>query len=82
VALYQFLFNCGAISPNELRDLEDLDLLENPAANATYMQLGFAPLGTSATGTGPDAVPDGSQYPADTIEPEDIPQAETEPTDA
>jgi phage portal protein BeeE len=82
VALYQFLFNCGAISPNELRDLEDLDLLENPAANATYMQLGFAPLGTSATGTGPDAVPDGSQYPADTIEPEDLPQAETEPTDA
>ena len=72
VALYQFLFNCGAISPNELRDLEDLDLLENPAANATYMQLGFAPLGTSATGTGPDAVPDGTQYPADTIEPDDV----------
>jgi hypothetical protein len=46
------------------------------------MQLGFAPLGTSATGTGPDAVPDGSQYPADTIEPEDLPEAETEPTDA
>lgn len=82
VALYQFLFNCGAISPNELRDLEDLDLLENPAANTTYMQLGFAPLGTSATGTGPDAVPAGSQFPADTIEPEDIPQTETEPTDA
>jgi hypothetical protein len=82
VALYQFLFNCGAISPNELRDLEDLDLLENPAANATYMQLGFAPLGTSATGTGPDAVPADSQFPADTIEPEDIPDAETEPTDA
>jgi HK97 family phage portal protein len=75
VALYQFLFNCGAISPNELRDLEDLDLLENPAANATYMQLGFAPLGTSATGTGPDAQPAAGeeQYPADTIEPEDVP---------
>lgn len=81
VALYQFLFNCGAISPNELRDLEDLDLLENPAANATYMQLGFAPLGTSATGTGPDAAPIGpqpdepsdvQQFPADTIEPGDI----------
>lgn len=81
VALYQFLFNCGAISPNELRDLEDLDLLENPAANTTYMQLGFAPLGTSATGTGPDASPMGpapdepsdvQQFPADTIEPEDL----------
>lgn len=84
VALYQFLFNCGAISPNELRDLEDLDLLENPAANATYMQLGFAPLGTSATGTGPDAAPapdepsDLEQMPADTIEPEDIAPAEVE----
>jgi len=82
VALYQFLFNCGAISPNELRDLEDLDLLENPAANETYMQLGFAPLGTSATGTGPDATPAApqqdpenpgvEQIPADTIDPEDI----------
>ena len=81
VALYQFLFNTGAISPNELRDLEDLDLLENPAANETYMQLGFAPLGTSATGTGPDASPmgpapdqpsDPQQFPADTIEPADL----------
>jgi len=81
VALYQFLFNTGAISPNELRDLEDLDLLENPAANETYMQLGFAPLGTSATGTGPNASPmgpapdqpsDPQQFPADTIEPADL----------
>jgi HK97 family phage portal protein len=82
VALYQFLFNCGAISPNELRDLEDLDLLENPAASLTYMQLGFAPLGTSATGTGPDASPDMpqqdpenpgiEQIPADTIDHEDL----------
>lgn len=82
VALYQFLFNCGAISPNELRDLEDLDLLENTAANVTYMQLGFAPLGTSATGTGPDAQPGLpgqdpnnpgiEQLPADTIDPEDV----------
>jgi len=82
VALYQFLFNTGAISPNELRDLEDLDLLENPAANETYMQLGFAPLGTSATGTGPDVQPaqTQTQFPADTIEPDDTQQME--PTDA
>jgi hypothetical protein len=87
VALYQFLFNTGAISPNELRDLEDLDLLENPAANETYMQLGFAPLGTSATGSGPDAslmgpAPDEpsdvEQFPADTIEPEDLVAEDTE----
>ena len=77
VALYQFLFNTGAISPNELRDLEDLDLLENPAANETYMQLGFAPLGTSATGITPDVAPAvppaNTQYPADTLDPEDVP---------
>lgn len=82
VALYQFLFNTGAISPNELRDLEDLDLLENPAANVTYMQLGFAPLGTSATGVAPDVQPGlpnqdpnnpgVEQMPADTIDPEDV----------
>jgi hypothetical protein len=81
VALYQFLFNCGAISPNELRDLEDLDLLENTAANATYMQLGFAPLGTWATENAPNVQPDQTQtqFPSDTIEPQDIPQME--PTD-
>ena len=39
------------------------------------MQLGFAPLGTSATGTAPDATPDMTQvqFPADTIDPEDVP---------
>jgi len=87
VALYQFLFNTGAISPNELRDLEDLDLLENPAANETYMQLGFAPLGTSATGTAPDAAPAmppaNTQFPADTLDPEDVPaQAPEDPANA
>jgi hypothetical protein len=46
------------------------------------MQLGFAPLGTSATGNSPDVQPDQTQtqFPSDTIEPQDIPQME--PTDA
>lgn len=45
---YQTLFNLAAISPNEIRSLEDLDLLEDPAADLTYMQLGFAPLHVAA----------------------------------
>lgn len=74
VALYQFLFNCGAISPNELRDLEDLDLLENPAANETYMQLGFGKLGAADTQqpVDPAAPPPQTQFPADTLEPGDV----------
>jgi HK97 family phage portal protein len=44
VALYQSMFNMGALSPNELRDLEDFPLIDKPEADETYMQLGFAPL--------------------------------------
>jgi len=44
VALHQFLFNTGALTPNEIRDLEDLSLLDSEAADKTYMQQGFAPL--------------------------------------
>ena len=47
-ALYQSLFNMGAISPNEIRRLEDFDQLEDQAANETYMQLGFSTLGQAA----------------------------------
>ena len=46
--LYQTMFNLGAISPNEIRDLEDLPLIEKPEANETYLQLGFAPIGVNA----------------------------------
>jgi len=45
-ALYQSMFNMGSITPNEIRDLEDLPLLDNPEADKVYMQLGFAPLGS------------------------------------
>lgn len=74
VALYQFLFNCGAISPNELRDLEDLDLLENPAANETYMQLGFGKLGAADVQQpqADPASPPQTQFPADTLDPGDV----------
>lgn len=43
-ALYQTLASWGAITPNEIRALEDLPLLEEPGADETYIQQGFAPL--------------------------------------
>lgn len=49
-ALYQTLFNMGSITPNEIRGLEDFDRLDNEAADRTFMQLGFAPLGANMTG--------------------------------
>jgi hypothetical protein len=47
-ALYQSMFNMGAISPNTVRDLEDFDLLDDPAADQTFMQLGFSTLANAA----------------------------------
>ena len=49
VALHQFLFNTGAITPNEIRDLEDLALMPDDCANVPYMQQGFAPLSMVAS---------------------------------
>jgi hypothetical protein len=51
VQLYQSMFNMGALAPNELRDLEDFDLLPDPAADETYMQLGFSTLANAAAAT-------------------------------
>lgn len=48
VQLYQGLFNMGALKPQELRDMEDLPLLDDPAAEQTYMQLGFSTLQNAA----------------------------------
>jgi HK97 family phage portal protein len=48
VQLYQSMFNLGAITPNEVRDLEDFELLEDPAADQTFMQLGFSTLENAA----------------------------------
>jgi len=55
VQLYQALFNMGALKPQELREFEDLPLLDDPAANETYMQLGFSTLANAAAAT--DAPP-------------------------
>ena len=48
VQLYQALFQMGAIKPNEVRDLEDFELLDEPAADQTFMQLGFSTLANAA----------------------------------
>ena len=53
VSLYQGLWNQGAITPNEIRDLEDLPLLESPAANETFVQLGFSTLDNAAAAAAP-----------------------------
>ena len=51
-ALYQALWNMGAITPNEIRDREDFDLLDTPAANQTFVQLGFSTLDAAAAQAG------------------------------
>ena len=53
MSTYTTLFNLGSISPNELRDLEDLPLLDDPAADETYLQLGFSTLGNAAAAAAP-----------------------------
>lgn len=51
-ALYQSLWNMGCITPNEIRDREDLPLLEGEAANQTFVQLGFSTLDAAAAQAG------------------------------
>jgi hypothetical protein len=51
-SLYQSLWNMGAISPNEIRDREDFELLDDPAANQTFVQLGFSTLAAAAAQAG------------------------------
>jgi HK97 family phage portal protein len=66
VALYQGLWTMGAITPNELRDLEDLPLLDSPSANETYVQLGFSTLDNAAAAAAPAdpaATTDGATMP-------------------
>ena len=53
MSTYTTLFNLAAISPNELRDLEDLPLLDDPAADETYLQLGFSTLANAAAAAAP-----------------------------
>jgi hypothetical protein len=51
-ALYQSLWNMGCITPNEIRDREDLPILEGDAANQTFVQLGFSTLDAAAAQAG------------------------------
>jgi HK97 family phage portal protein len=51
-ALYQSLWNMGCITPNEIRDREDLPLLESDSANETFVQLGFSTLDAAAAQAG------------------------------
>ena len=55
-----------------LRDLEDLPLLDEPNADETYLQLGFAPLRVSdeANGRGADGQPLVQEPPVDEFDPE------------
>lgn len=61
--LYRALFAMGALKPNEVRGLEDFDLLEDTEADLTWMQLGFSTLQMAATqaqkGQAPATNPDG-----------------------
>jgi len=73
-ALYQSMFNMGAITPNEIRDFEDLEVLDDQAANETFMQLGFSTLGNAAAAAA--APPEGEPVAQPADEPEDEPAAD------
>jgi len=47
-ALYDVLAKWGALTPAEMRDLEDFPELDEPAASETYIQSGFVPLREAA----------------------------------
>jgi len=67
----------GAITPNEIRDREDFDLLDTEAANQTYVQLGFSTLDAAAAQAGAA----GGEPPADAttgVEAEDSPEDSSE----
>jgi HK97 family phage portal protein len=53
---FSSLFQLGALSPNDIRRLEDLDQINDPAADEYYVQLNMAPLSKAAT-IGPDGKP-------------------------
>ena len=76
--LYRALFAMSAITPNEIRDLEDFPLLEEPEADKTFLQLGFSTLQMAANqaqkapaGAVADPVPGG----ADNVQGESVPAA-------
>ena len=75
VQLYSALWQQGSISPNEIRDLEDLPLLDTPAADQTYVQLGFSTLDNAAAAVAA-AVPEAPvDEPSDSYSGESVDQA-------
>jgi hypothetical protein len=67
----------GAITPNEIRDREDFELLDTEAANQTFVQLGFSTLDAAAAPAGAA----GGEPPADATtggEAEDSPEDSSE----
>jgi HK97 family phage portal protein len=69
--LYQALWTMGAITPNEIRNLEDLPILDNPAADETYIQLGFSTLSAAAaqSQSQPQSQPQAIDPPVDPLVP-------------
>jgi HK97 family phage portal protein len=45
---FNTLFQLGALSPNDVRRLEDMDPIDDPAADEYYVQLNMAPLSQAA----------------------------------
>jgi HK97 family phage portal protein len=67
--LYRALFSMSAITPNEIRDLEDLSLLDDPEADKTFMQLGFSTLANVAKGVANGGSQGGTAPAAGTTDP-------------
>jgi HK97 family phage portal protein len=83
-ALYQSLWNMGAITPNEIRDREDFDLLDTPAANQTFVQLGFSTLdvaASQASSAGDTPAPAGDTAPVEPVDPGDSEDSSGESVD-
>jgi hypothetical protein len=78
-ALYQSMFNMGAITPNEIRDFEDLEVLDDQAANETFMQLGFSTLGNAAAAAAAPESEGVTDPPPEEVSAEDSAADEPEP---
>lgn len=52
-AFYRELFNLGALSPNDIREIENLNPIDEEAADRYYLQVNLAPLGSPAAPSAP-----------------------------
>lgn len=74
-SLYRALMSMGAITPNEIRQLEDFDLLDSEAADATFMQLGFGTLDNVSKGVANGATAVAAPGSEDPVDPAADPMA-------